>query len=269
MTTFLGVIVFVFGAIVGSFLNVVTLRYKTGRTVGGRSFCFSCGKTLRALELIPVISFVCQRGRCRSCKTGISWQYPLVELATGLVFLLIYGKTLSASATLGSMLFFWFAFSVLIVISAYDAKHKIVPDFAVFVFALASLIWLLLSHPLQYFLAREGVFDLLSGPIFFLPFYIIWKVSDGAWMGLGDGKLAIGIGWMLGLAGGVSAIILGFWSAAAAAIFLLLCQSISGGAPRLSRKTEVPFAPFLALGALLAFLFEPDLFYIKILILGQ
>ena len=269
MAVFLGVIIFIFGAIIGSFLNVVALRYKTGRTVGGRSFCFSCGKTLGALELIPVASFLVQRGKCRACKSGLSWQYPLVELITGIVFLVVYLKTLSTSATIGSMIFFWFVFSILIVISVYDARHKIVPDFAAFVFGLASLLWLLLSHSILYFGTAQGVFDLLSGIILFLPFYVIWKISDGVWMGLGDGKLALGIGWMLGLTHGVSAVILGFWSAAAAALLLICLQTVAGASGRkLSGKTEVPFAPFLVFGALLSFIFEPDIFFINTFLFG-
>lgn len=89
---------FLFGLCVGSFLNVVILRYHKAnsdssefafRLLRGRSYCPHCGKTLRLWELIPVISFLAQGGRCRSCLKPISWQYPLVELATGLVFVMV------------------------------------------------------------------------------------------------------------------------------------------------------------------------------------
>ncbi|NDE68410.1 prepilin peptidase, partial [bacterium] len=75
---------FVFGTIIGSFLNVVSLRYNTGMGVNGRSRCFSCGKTLRWMELVPILSFVWQMGKCRKCETRISWQYPLIEAVAGL-----------------------------------------------------------------------------------------------------------------------------------------------------------------------------------------
>lgn len=272
MFTFLCAIVFVFGAIIGSFLNVVVLRYKTGRSVGGRSFCFSCGKILTALELIPLFSFLFSFGKCRGCKSRISWQYPSVEFITGIVFLIIFLKValFSAFATLAALLFFWFVFSILIAISVYDLKHKIVPDLLVFIFGASSLLWMILSHPLDYFSTTLGVFDLLSGPILFLPFFILWYVSDGAWMGLGDGKLAIGIGWSLGFVGGVSAVILGFWIAAFVAIILLAVQKVwNKRGSNLSGKSEIPFAPFLVLGMLLAFLFNPDLFNLNAIVFGM
>lgn len=270
MLTFLGVIIFVFGTIIGSFLNVVALRYKTGRTVGGRSFCFSCNKTLSAVELVPIVSFCASGGKCRSCKSKISWQYPLVEFVTGFIFCVAFLKTVSdPAATFASMIYFWFVFSILIVISIYDFKHKIVPDFAVFVFIICSFIWLILSHNPSYFASTAGIFDLLSGVILFLPFYLLWKFSDGTWMGLGDGKLAMGIGWMLGFVKGVSAIILGFWSAALVAIAIVILDRVFRlPLPRLNGKTEIPFAPFLAFGALLAFIFNPDLFSLNLLMFG-
>ncbi len=263
MNIFLGILVFIFGSIIGSFLNVVVLRYKTGRTLGGRSFCFSCGKTLTAFELVPVLSFAAALGKCRSCKTKISWQYPMVEALTGLVFVVIFFNTVS----LPQLLFFFFAFSILIAISVYDLRHKIVPDMLAFIFALVSLAWLFTSHPSSYFSTMQGIMDILAGPILFLPFFALWYLSSGAWMGLGDGKLAVGIGWMLGLVKGVSAIILGFWSAALVALILLGAGKLLKNRPySLSSKSEIPFAPFLVFGALLAFLYSPDLFNLNSLL---
>ena len=73
-------IVFVFGTVIGSFLNVVVLRYKTGRKITGRSGCFSCGKKLSALELVPLLSFFFQGGKCTGCSSKISIEYPLIEI---------------------------------------------------------------------------------------------------------------------------------------------------------------------------------------------
>ncbi|MES2059882.1 MAG: prepilin peptidase [Patescibacteria group bacterium] len=270
MLTFLGFMVFIFGCIIGSFLNVLVLRYNTGRTVGGRSFCFSCGKTLSALELVPILSFVLSLGKCRGCKSKISWQYPLVEFVTGLVFMIIFLREVLIGGSIAAIVFYSFVFSILIAISVYDLRHKIVPDLLVFVFGAASLLWLLLSHSLFYFATLHGVLDLLAGPILFAPFFALWYASDGAWMGLGDGKLALGIGWMLGFVRGVSAIILGFWSAAIFALALMAIQFAYRSKPsRLNAKSEIPFAPFLVLGALLAYIFNPDLFNLGALIFGM
>lgn len=271
MISLIAIFVFIFGVIIGSFLNVVILRFKTGRTIGGRSFCFSCGKILGALELIPLVSFLFQRGKCKSCRTPLSWQYPLVELITGVVFLIVFYKTLAGFPFVSalSMVFYWAIFSILIVISVYDIRHKIVPDKLALWFALLSFVWLLATHSIGYFKTLHGVLDLFAGPILFLPFYVLWRWSDGEWMGLGDGKLAFGIGLLLGLSRGVSAIILGFWIAAAVSLALILVQRIVKlSIPTLKMKTEMPFAPFLVLGTLLAYYFSPDLLSLNMFLYG-
>lgn len=264
--------VFLFGIIIGSFLNVVSLRYKTGRTVGGRSFCFSCGKILGVFELIPVLSFIFQKGKCKSCRTPLSWQYPLVEFVTGVIFVLVYFKTMHFAPffSILEMPFYWFVFSILIVISIYDIRHKIVPDLLVFIFDLVAFTWLLLSHNVYYFTHLEGILNLLAGFIFFVPFFLIWLLSRGEWMGLGDGKLVIGIGALLGFAQGASAIILGFWSAALVSLSLIGFQKyVKLNIPFLKMKSEMPFAPFLVLGTILAYYFSPDLLSINILLFGN
>src|SRR3989344_7468525 len=105
---------FVLGTIVGSFLNVVGLRWDS-RNFGGRSFCPSCRKTLKWYELVPIISFLIQKGRCRNCTAKISPQYPLIEFWTGLIF-----------ATVPYI--FLPVFCLYIVITIYDLKHQIIPD---------------------------------------------------------------------------------------------------------------------------------------------
>ncbi|MES2409309.1 MAG: prepilin peptidase [Patescibacteria group bacterium] len=271
MIATLSIFVFLFGVIIGSFLNVVILRLKTGRGVGGRSFCFSCGTILHSIELIPVISFLFLKGKCRTCKTPISWQYPLVELLTGIVFLIVFLKTLSGMPFVSplAMFYYWFIFSILIVISVYDIRHKIVPDKLALLFALSSLLWLLATNDIYYFKTLLGLLNLLAGFILFVPFYLLWRWSDGEWMGLGDGKLAIGIGFMLGLSKGVSAIILGFWIAAFISLFLMVIQKLSlFRLPILKMKSEMPFAPFLVLGTLLAYYFSPDLLSLNVFLFG-
>lgn len=266
-----GLFVFSFGVIIGSFLNVVVLRYKTGRTIGGRSFCFSCGKSLKATELIPILSFVFQKGRCRSCRTPLSWQYPLVEFATGLVFLIVYYKTILdfPNISLLDMPFYFFVFSLLIVISVYDIKHKVVPDLIAFIFAACSFIWMLGTNNATYFFTFEGAVNLFAGLILFIPFYLLWSLSKGEWMGLGDGKLAIGIGLLLGLSKGISAIIFGFWSAALVSLIIIFLQRfVKLKIPFLNMKSEMPFAPFLVFGTILAYYFSSDLLSLNVLLFG-
>ena len=168
------------------------------------------------------------------------------------------------------MIYYWAIFSILIVVSVYDIRHKIVPDTLAFWFASLALIWVLATHDFVYFKTLEGVLNLLAGPILFLPFYALWRWSRGEWMGLGDGKLALGIGTLLGLAKGSSAIILGFWIAALVSLVLIGVQKVVRlSIPTLKMKTEMPFAPFLVLGTLISYYYSPDLLSLNVLLFGM
>src|SRR5258708_6429084 len=101
MTSLLiAVFVFIFGTVVGSFLNVLILRFNTGKTLGGRSQCLVCGKTLNGYELVPLFSFIFLGGRCSKCRSKISIQYPLVELASGFIFLFLFFRIFSSFSPL-------------------------------------------------------------------------------------------------------------------------------------------------------------------------
>ena len=246
--------VFAAGACVGSFLNVVALRYHTGRSVMGRSACFSCGRMLGVLDLVPVLSFLVSGGHCRYCGSSVSLQYPFVEAGTGLLFLALYlfGFPLAHGLYLAAGL------SLLMVIIVYDLKHKIIPDLFVYAFAvLAALSFFFNFETLRFVPPAPG--HVLAGPLFFAPFFLLWLVSRGRWLGLGDGKLAWGIGWLLGLSQGAAALLLSVWIGAAASVALLVGQrALSRSGARLTMKSEVPFAPFLILGLLIALFFNVD-----------
>lgn len=248
---------FIFGAIVGSFLNVVIYRYNTGAPiVHGRSMCFSCGKKLSWYELIPIVSFVIQRGKCGTCKSKLSWQYPIVEITTGLLFLGVFLTGLPAL----TMVYLLTVVSILVVIAVYDMRHKIIPNGLVYAFIFLTLFALVFNASVTSFVF---LWDWLAGPMLFLPFAALWFFSKGTWMGFGDAKLAWGIGWFLGLYMGASAIILSFWIGAIWGLALIGLGKAGGLFPRLKRftiKSEIPFGPFLILGTLLVFFFGVDVF---------
>ena len=119
------IIIFIFGTIIGSFLNVFVLRYNTGVSfVTGRSRCFSCSKDLHWYELIPLFSFLMLRGKCLKCKSKISYQYPLVEGLTGIIFVAVF-LVIGLAPILPLYLI---VASLLIAMSVYDFQHKIIPD---------------------------------------------------------------------------------------------------------------------------------------------
>lgn len=259
MLSILTIIFFVFGSIIGSFLNVVILRFNTHRTFGGRSACMSCKSELKAYDLVPVISYCILGGRCRDCKTRISIQYPLVEVISGIIFALLFLKfsglffasTLDFSFTYA---FYVTIFSLLLVIAGYDARHKIIPDSLVLAFGILSFVGLFLFDSFGFYPHLPSLTDILAGLAMALPFALIWFLSKGNWMGLGDAKLAIGLGFLLGMSKIASGIIFAVWSGAIVGIILMLFSK------KYSIKSEIPFAPFLILGTFLSFIFELQLF---------
>jgi len=272
--------IFVFGTIIGSFLNVVILRYDTGESIlSGKSACFSCAKNLSWYEMFPILSWVALRAKCGNCKSKISWQYPLVEFFTGLLFLgvhlklngIYFSNSPHLFLALGNLVskcayFYYFAvFSILIVITVYDLKHKIIPDLLVFSFAFLSLIWFVANIGFANLFQSPHFLDLFAGPILALPFFLMWLLSKGRWIGLGDAKLALGMGWFLGLIPGVSAVILGFWIGAVISLSLLFVQRLNLSGKNLTIKSEIPFAPFLILGLLAVFFFGFDVMNLGVL----
>lgn len=255
MSEFIAIAVFVFGTIVGSFLNVVSLRYNTGLSIRkGRSKCFSCGYALAWLDLIPILSFLFLGGRCRKCQSKISLQYPLVECATGLLFVF----TFLVESNPPLLLILWIAFSLLVVIFVYDLKHKIIPDALVYAFDALGLIFLVYGvYRAQGHI--PSAHELLAGVYLALPFALLWVVSKGRWIGLGDAKLALGMGWFLGLASGFTAIVLSFWIGAVVSVGILLVSKILGQ-HKFSMKSEIPFAPFMIISFLIVYFFTFTIF---------
>lgn len=245
------VILFVFGAIVGSFLNVVGLRWDVG-DFGGRSRCPRCDKKLQWYELIPILSFFFLRARCSQCKNRISWQYPAIEILTGLVFLSIYNLPAGEAGlqfTIYNKILLLLVFCIFIVITVYDIRHKIIPDSLVYSAILLSVVgrWLL----------GGSVLDWLSGPTVFTFFGLIWFLSKGKAMGFGDAKLGLAVGLLLGGAQGLSAIILAFWLGAVFGIISMIFSH-----KKITMKSEVPFAPFIVLGAWISLVFRLNILHV-------
>lgn len=255
LTTFF----FLFGIIIGSFLNVVILRYNTQKTLGGRSVCMTCQKKLLWHHLIPLFSFIALKGRCAHCQTKISIQYPLVEFVTGLIFAglflkfqdIFYVNILVFSVT---MAYYATMFSLLVVISVYDLRHKIIPNVLAFFFGALAFVGMFFFSSQGFNPHIPSTLELFSGILIALPFALVWLVSKGNWMGLGDAKLALGLGWLLGLSRALSGVVVAFWSGAIIGLFLIAFSKKHG------MKSEIPFAPFLVLGTIIAFLFELHLF---------
>jgi prepilin signal peptidase PulO-like enzyme (type II secretory pathway) len=262
---------FILGAILGSFLLVVSLRHNTGKSLQGRSACFSCNATLHWYELVPVVSYLAQRGRCRSCGSRISQETLWVEFVMGLTFVAISLRGVAAGATsevvfsnsylIGS-LFLMVLFSILAVVFLYDLRHKIIPDIFSAIFAFAGFIgsfFMTFSYGVFTYTGFQipSLLHLLGGILVPLPFYLIWKFSNGRLIGLGDPKLMVGIGFLLGTLGGLSAVFVSFWIATlfVFSIFLIdktLKSKLLGSSKEGIMKREVPFGPFLIVGTFIS-----------------
>lgn len=236
-------LVFVFGLIVGSFLN--SLLYRLGgrekSIIRGHSECPHCGHELQAGDLIPLLSFFILRGRCRYCLQPISWQYPLVELATGICFVLIYFNFFPFGRSAEGGQFWWQLIftAFLIVIFVYDLKHYLILDRVVFpAFILAAVYELWLGRFWQGLLGAV----LLSG--FFALLYI---ASKGRWLGLGDVKLGLFLGMLVAFPQTLALFFLAYFFGGVVALILLVI-----GRKKITDK--LPFGTFLTVAAFLAML---------------
>jgi len=284
MTFFSYILLATLGLIIGSFLNVATLRYDPDkgflnmRSFGGRSHCPQCRMQLAWYELIPVLSYLFLWGQCRHCKRHISLQYPIVELLTAIVFVTVPMRI----GAMAYMLFpngiallslvhlavsaLWIAiFTLFIVLAVIDLRHMIIPDFvtitlAAIGIALAGVMqWLggfsllhgsFMGHYAMIFGFRESIwvnhfFAAFVGLIFF---GLIIGLSRGRAMGWGDLKLAGALGLIFGWPDIVLVLMLSF----------IIGSIISVGLMVRGRKTmgdAVPFGPFLVIGAATVFFF--------------
>lgn len=261
---------FILGAIVGSFLNVLILKYNTGRTAGGRSSCMSCLRTLEWYELVPILSFFFLRGRCRTCTSKLSWQYPLVELSSGLLFAFTYSMDLPITSTLFVLL----VATLFLFIVVYDLRHMIIPEVPMYVLIAVSFAALFFD-PVLLSLHMPNWWDAAMGPLLFFFFTALFVATQGRGVGFGDAKLSLAIGFLLGFPEAFSALLLSFWIGAGVGIVLLLWSHFARriGHKRMlyfsyvpqflwHSKSEIPFAPFLALGTFLVYFFDVSVLFL-------
>lgn len=277
---------FALGAAFGSFLNVLALRYQPGQAVfdlkkiSGRSRCPHCRKKLRWYELLPIVSFLFLRGRCSACRKKISFQYPLIEIASGAIFAAVpwhfknffpVGAILPIRSDLTGFYIFavlWILiFWTLLLVSVIDARHYLIPDelnwilgflgAGVLAVKLTLMDWapdifryftrgyaLVLSPFGGGFLVNHAAGAVAAAGAFFVLFYL----SRGRAMGFGDVKLALVLGFALGLP---DTVIMIFFSFFFGGIFGAAAVCLG----RKKLKSMMPFGPFIALGALAAVFF--------------
>lgn len=233
----------VLGLIFGSFGTVVAYRVPAGEGLGGRSKCPNCGRTITAVENIPVVSYLLLRGRCRNCGQEISVRYPLTEAATAVLFALAAWRFEVSVLGVAVAALFW----VLVVLTVIDFEHKLLPNRIVYPSFIAA--WVLLAVAALVNSEGDRLADAAIGALVFGGFFFVIAFIYPAGMGGGDIKLGSLLGTFLGYVGGLSVVLVGmFLSFLLGAIASVALIAIKGG----GRKTQVPFGPFLALGTVIA-----------------
>lgn len=266
-------IFFIFGAMIGSFLNVVIHRVPEGKSiVFPNSACPKCGAAIRSFDNIPIFSWLILGGKCRNCKGAISFRYPAVEILTAFLWVLIFWRT-----EFGPMLAVNIIIaSAVITLMFIDAEHMILPNvitYPLFFFAFAVRLLFTVFFGGAYFTDTAA----FSGGIFAgWPLWVasvaaaiagalagggslwlmgaIWKTFRGIEaMGMGDVKMMLGVGALLGWKLTVVAIFIAAFSGAVIGIGMIIKQKDR------SLQTQIPFGIFLGIGSILAILFGESL----------
>ena len=240
--------IFIFGASIGSFLNVLIDRLPRDQSINGRSHCDFCGKKIAWYDLFPIISFFTLKGKTRCCHKKLSFQYPAIELITGLVFVVIfkdgpYIESLTRSVLILSIL------SSLLVIFVSDLKYHLISDYILLALFVFTLIYNFVQNPACHSgLSRIGFWshcapqnDVVSALIIAFPIWLIYFISRERAMGLGDVYLASIIGFLLGWKAGFLALYIGFVTGAIFGLILMIIKNKK-------LKSKIAFGPFLVIG---------------------
>lgn len=243
---------FLLGMCVGSFLNVVIDRLPEGRSVvRGRSICDFCKRILVWYDLFPVLSFFLLKGQCRYCRKKLSFQYPLIEGLTGILFAALYILFYSNSSSGGYFLLHLFLSFMLtgsfLAIFVIDLKYGIIPDELVIAVCIISFMLTGITSGTTEIFIHTGV-----GILYALLFFILFLITGGKGMGFGDVKLAFAIGLLLGFPGVLISFYLSFLTGAVVSLILVV-----QGKKRL--KSKIAFGPFLIAGTSIAYMWGDQL----------
>ena len=255
MATLIFIDIFILGLIFGSFLNTVIYRlHKKKNFVLGRSTCPKCGHALAWDDLIPVFSFFILGGKCRYCRDPISWQYPLVELITGVLFLAVFSQNVDLffdflSFGILKITYLFFVISCLMVISVYDLKHYLIPNKVIYSLIGGTTLWYLISSLFfQSYNLAELLGFIVAGFYSAAFFWVVHVMTRGKGMGMGDVKLGFFMGLFFGYPLVLIALFLSFLIGSVIGLGLIVFG-------HKKFKSEIPLGPFLVSGTFLVMLF--------------
>ncbi len=270
----MSILLFIFGAAFGSFIGVIADRYQpenflfSKKVLGGRSHCDACGATLRWFELVPILSFFAQRGRCRSCGAKLSFKHPVVEVLSGLIFVFVPLCLAGQFQTLHSAFYIlaplWIlVFLVLLVVALVDLRLSIIPDEANVLLGIIGVLVVFLSRPdfgptsgsflgpyALLFGWRSNIWTnhLLAAAFGGIFFALIILITRGRGMGMGDFKFAVPLGFLFGWPDIILVVGIGFIIGSICGIWLMIRK-------KKGLKSLLPFGPFLSISAAIVFFF--------------
>lgn len=246
------VYIFVLGLIVGSFANVVIWRLPRGESIRGRSRCVSCLNQISWYDLVPLASFFILRGKCRQCGEAIRWQYPLVELYSGLIF--VFSFLMFGHLGLAYWLFVVFLLELFLIFGLIDFYYLILPDILIAIMAGGMTVFMVYQRygaGAGYGLYNtELINNLLSTAVLFLVLFVPWLISGGRWLGLGDAKLIGAVGLAFGFKGAAVALYGGVVVGALVGLFMWLSR-------RATLKSKLPLGTFICIAATLYIFANP------------
>ena len=287
------VAVFMLGAILGSFLNVVAVdsmnvymkeklyersewTFIKGKftdkifwkhLITHRSSCDTCSTILTPKELVPVVSYLYQRGKCKTCEVSFAPQHLYIELIAGVLFTGVFYAIFNSYAVLSPLFvfevfYFFIFFSLALLLMIFDYEHMIVPNFLVYPMMVMAFVANIL--PFKSLQNISGTELVLSACALAAPLFLVWMLSKGKGMGFADWKISFVMGALLGLNLGLSALVMSFWVGALISLamigyqnYLKPQQELKEGEIRegeeLSLKSAIPFGPFLVIGLWLAY----------------
>ncbi len=267
-TMFIVFILFVFGSAIGSFLHVVAERYietltspnpsfvrrgmrrrpllltkeKDGmRLVSGRSRCPYCKKKLTARELVPIFSYIFQKARCRGCGAHIPMHYMLLEIVSGVLCVALVAPALLSGQAMLLPALLYIAACILLVLIHIDARSMMLPDLFIILLGMIAIL-------IAYISGTSGDSMAFGALIGAGSIYTIWLATAGQGIGFGDVKLMIPLGMLLGFQGAVTLLFIAFLIGGLTGVALLATKNAT-------RKTAIPFGPFLAGAALVLMVF--------------
>jgi prepilin signal peptidase PulO-like enzyme (type II secretory pathway) len=246
MMIYYEIVVFILGLIIGSFLNSFIWRLYSNDTFSGRSYCPSCRKTIAWYDNIPILSFILLKGRCRQCHKKISWQYPLVELITAILFVLVWQLNVSSWNSLWFLLRGWLIVFTLVIVFVYDYRWKVVPIELITLSGIAIFI-LNLILGFQWF---NLLFFAVLGAGFFLIQYLATRKK-----GVGEGDIWLGAFLGLAFPQFGSLLLIMFITYSLGSIIGLTLIAFH----KKTRKSSLALGPFLATGAIIALIWGDKL----------